>query len=61
MKSLKELPMFLKPREVADILRVSPLTIKRWTKSGYLKCLRINSRKDRRYEKEYIINFINNL
>lgn len=35
--------------EVADLFRVVPLTIKRWTKAGKISCIRINSRGDRRY------------
>jgi len=37
---------------LADLLRVSPLTIKRWGKRGKLPAIRINSRGDRRYKKE---------
>ncbi|OGK21526.1 hypothetical protein A3C23_04785 [Candidatus Roizmanbacteria bacterium RIFCSPHIGHO2_02_FULL_37_13b] len=52
--SLDDLPDLLTIREVADILRVSPLTIKRWGKRGKLPAIRINSRGDRRYKKEVI-------
>ena len=55
---LDELPDLLTVREVADILRVSPLTIKRWGKRGKLPAIRINSRGDRRYKKEDIQKFI---
>ena len=41
-------------REVADLLRVSPLTLKRWGKRGKLPAIRINSRGDRRYKKEQV-------
>lgn len=41
--------------EVAKILRVSPLTIKRWGKRGKLPAIRINSRGDRRYKKEAVL------
>ena len=51
---LDDLPDLLTVREVADILRVSPLTIKRWGKRGKLPAIRINSRGDRRYKKEAI-------
>ena len=53
--SLDELPDLLTVREVAEILRVSPLTIKRWGKRGKLPAIRINSRGDRRYRKEAIL------
>ncbi len=53
--SLESLPDLLTVREVADILRVSPLTIKRWGKRGKLPPIRINSRGDRRYKKEAVL------
>lgn len=53
--SLKNLPDLLTVREVAEVLRVSPLTIKRWGKKGKLPFIRINSRGDRRYKKEAIL------
>jgi excisionase family DNA binding protein len=53
--NLDSLPDLLTVREVADILRVSPLTIKRWGKRGKLPAIRINSRGDRRYKKEAVL------
>jgi len=53
--SLENLPDLLTVREVAQLLRVSPLTIKRWGKRGKLTPIRINSRGDRRYRKEAIL------
>lgn len=52
---LDSLPDLLTVREVAEILRVSPLTIKRWGKRGKLPAIRINSRGDRRYKKEAVL------
>ena len=52
---LDDLPDLLTVREVAELLRVSPLTIKRWGKRGKLPAIRINSRGDRRYKKEAIL------
>jgi excisionase family DNA binding protein len=52
---LTELPDLLTVREVAELLRVSPLTIKRWGKRGKLPAIRINSRGDRRYKKEAVL------
>lgn len=52
---LDSLPDLLTVREVSDLLRVSPLTIKRWGKRGKLPAIRINSRGDRRYKKEAIL------
>ncbi len=53
--SLEDLPDLLTVREVAEVLRVSPLTIKRWGKRGKLPAIRINSRGDRRYKKEAVL------
>jgi len=52
---IDDLPDLLTVREVAEILRVSPLTIKRWGKRGKLPTIRINSRGDRRYRKEAVL------
>jgi len=52
---LDDLPDLLTVREVAEFLRVSPLTIKRWGKRGKLPAIRINSRGDRRYKKEAVL------
>lgn len=52
---IEEMPDLLTVREVAEILRVSPLTIKRWGKRGKLPAIRINSRGDRRYRKEAVL------
>ena len=52
---LEDLPDLLTVREVAELLRVSPLTIKRGGKRGKLPAIRINSRGDRRYKKEAVL------
>jgi excisionase family DNA binding protein len=52
---LDDLPDLLTVREVSELLRVSPLTIKRWGKRGKLPAIRINSRGDRRYKKEAVM------
>lgn len=56
--SLSDLPDLLTIKEVADLLRVSPLTIKRWGKKGKLPAIRINSRGDRRYKKEVVTRLL---
>ncbi|KKR85103.1 MAG: hypothetical protein UU32_C0040G0006 [Candidatus Woesebacteria bacterium GW2011_GWB1_41_10] len=50
-------PDLLTVNEVAKILRVAPLTVKRWGKRGKLPAIRINSRGDRRYKKEAVLWF----
>ena len=56
--SFDDLPELLTIEEVADLLRVSKITLKRWGKSGKLPALRINSRGDRRYKKEAVLRFL---
>lgn len=56
--SLSDLPDLMTIKEVADLLRVSPLTIKRWGKKGKLPAIRINSRGDRRYKKEVVLRLV---
>ncbi len=53
--NLATLPDLLTVSEVASLLRVSTLTIKRWGKRGKLPAIRINSRGDRRYKKESVL------
>ena len=52
---LDDLPPLLTVGEVAELLRVSKLTVKRWGKRGKLPAIRINSRGDRRYRKEAVL------
>lgn len=52
---LNNLPDLLTIREVSELLRVSPLTLKRWGKRGKLSAIRINSRGDRRYKKTAVL------
>jgi excisionase family DNA binding protein len=52
---INNLPDLLTVGEVAELLRVSTLTIKRWGKRGKLPAIRINSRGDRRYKKESVL------
>lgn len=56
--SLDDLPDLLTIREVADLLRISSLTIKRWGKKNKLPAIRINSRGDRRYRKEVVLRLL---
>ncbi|MDO5561498.1 MAG: helix-turn-helix domain-containing protein [bacterium] len=52
---INNLPDLLTVKEVASLLRVSPLTVKRWGARGKLPAIRINSRGDRRYKKEAVM------
>lgn len=53
--SIENLPDLLTVGEVAELLRVSKLTVKRWGKRGKLPAIRINARGDRRYRKEAVL------
>lgn len=55
---IENMPELLTPREVAEVLRVSVLTIKRWDKKGKLVAMRINSRGDRRYRKQQVMQLL---
>ncbi len=50
-----DLPELMTIQEVADFLRVSKITLKRWGKRGKLQAIRINQRGDRRYKKEAVL------
>jgi excisionase family DNA binding protein len=56
--SLKDLPDLLTIKEVANLLRISPLTIKRWGNKGKLPAIRINSRGDRRFRKSVVLKLL---
>lgn len=56
--SLDDLPDLLTIAEVASLLRVSVLTVKRWGKKGKLPAIRINSRGDRRYKKDVVLRLL---
>lgn len=55
---LDQYPQILTITQVAEILQVTPLTLKRWEKQGKLIPMRINTRGDRRYFKDQILAFL---
>lgn len=46
-------------REVSEILKVHPNTLRQWDQKGILKAVRFGQRKDRRYKKEDILKLLN--
>jgi DNA-binding transcriptional MerR regulator len=48
----------LSPREVAYILQVSLMTLRRWDDKGLLKAFRSSEPQPRRYHKKEIIYFL---
>ena len=54
----EELTEYLTLKEVSDLLKVHPNTLRNWDKSGILKPIRIGERKIRRYKKTDVIKFV---
>lgn len=44
--------------QTAQILNVSPWTLRQWDKLGKLVPIRVGSRKDRRYKKEELLKIL---
>ena len=55
---VKELSEYLTLRQVSDLLKVHPNTLRNWDKNGTLKPIRIGERKIRRYKKEDVAKFL---
>ena len=47
--------------EVAQLLNVHPNTIRRWATDGYLKTVRLGTRRDRRFERTDVMRLISEL
>lgn len=45
-------------QKTSELLGVTPLTLRRWDKSGRLKAIRVGSRGDRRYEEAKLLQLI---
>ena len=54
-KSLQELWTL---EDVANHLRVSTATIRRWTNAGRLPCYRLGGNRERRFSKEQVLQFL---
>ncbi len=48
----------LRIKKASELLGVTPLTLRRWDKSGRLKAVRVGSRGDRRYEESKLLQLI---
>ena len=48
-------------REVARLLHVHPNTLRRWSNAGRIKAYHINQRGDRRFKREEITRFLDEL
>lgn len=58
IKELDKLPPLLKLNQTAELLNVSPWTLRLWDNNGKLKAVRVGTRGDRRYRKEDILKII---
>lgn len=56
--NMKEISEYLTLKQVSDLLKVHPNTLRNWDKNGTLKPIRIGERKIRRYKKEDVIKFL---
>jgi excisionase family DNA binding protein len=52
---------YLTLSEVSKLLKVHPNTLRNWDKNGTLKPIRLGERKIRRYKKEDVIKFLEQL
>lgn len=56
--NMKEISDYLTLKQVSELLKVHPNTLRNWDKNGTLKPIRIGERKIRRYKKEDVIKFL---
>jgi excisionase family DNA binding protein len=61
MASAQDISDMLTIREVARLLHVHPNTLRRWSNDGKIRAYRITSRGDRRYKREEIVRFLDEL
>jgi excisionase family DNA binding protein len=48
-------------KQVSDLLNIRPGTLRRWCNEGRISVVRINSRGDRRFRKEDIQSYLDEL
>jgi len=57
-KENKDTPDLITLKEACDILRCHPNTLRQWDRKGILVAFRFGERKDRRYNRKDVLNFI---
>lgn len=45
-------------KKASELMGITPLTLRRWDKSGRLNAIRVGSRGDRRYEEAKLLQLI---
>lgn len=53
-----KLPNILTLKQACELLNCHPNTLRNWDNQGILKAIRFGERKDRRYRREDIMNFM---
>ena len=61
MASAQDISDMMTIREVARLLHVHPNTLRRWSNDGRIRAYRITERGDRRYKREEITRFLEDL
>ncbi len=59
MTKKQELSELLTLKEVCEILKVHPNTLRQWDEKGILKAIRFGQRRDRKYKREDIFKLLN--
>lgn len=58
MKTDEKIPELLTLKETCGLLKVHANTLRQWDKKGILKAVRFGSRRDRKYKREDVLNFL---
>jgi excisionase family DNA binding protein len=51
----------LKIKQAAELLNVSEISLRRWTNDGRLACVRVGGRRERRFRRQDLLDFLENL
>jgi excisionase family DNA binding protein len=60
MKQQAQLPELLTLKQVCEILKCHPNTLRQWDKKGILVAIRFGARRDRRYNKTDVLELLIN-
>lgn len=53
-----EMPELLTLKEASELLKCHPNTLRQWDEKGILKAIRFGQRRDRKYKKQDLIDFM---